>query len=474
MYAILMKKKKNEQDIEIIEPYALLNGILDSNGLFYSKGIKYELISISSNDGYAFPIEEQQLKEMLFPNASDFEALDCSQISKLYFFFVKLFNYIEFNGDYYASHKRVASMEKSDFSKPFGCEEKRINIVISTDKIRELYEKIEKSENKEKKEPSGNFEIKKVYNYITSSLIGQTSQVKQILALIAKNQIISNPRLKSNLLIYGPAGVGKTEVFRLISECSDVPVVIEDITGYTKAGYVGHDVEEIVYKLLVKADFDIQKTVRGIIVIDEIDKKVATNSQNSISSTDVLYALLKLIEGTSIKFKGKNGEVLTIDTSFITFVFCGNFENIRVNNNNVSAIGFERNRQIVDDNITTEQLQKYGLPLELLRRVHAEIKFNPLTLENLKQILQNSKNSMLKLYAEMFKNSGVSLSYTETVIEAIAREAYKNRLGASSLNRVIDDILKDAMFEIFYSDCSYSKLVISDDPVLDDKRYRLF
>lgn len=474
MYAILMKKKINNQGIETIEPHGLLKGDLKENGVFYSKGIKYEPITLSKNEGFGFPIDEQELKECIFPSASDFDAFDCSEISKLYFYTVKLFKYIEFDGEYYATHKDVISIEKADFSKPFYYEEEVLEIEIPAEELKELYMDImSNKQNITKEEDSPKFDIRKTYNYVISSLIGQTEQIKQILALIAKNQIITNPRLKSNILIYGPTGVGKTEVFRLISESAGIPIVIEDITGYTKSGYVGHDVEEIVYKLLSQCNFDVKKASKGIIIIDEIDKKASTDSRDAVTSTDVLYSLLKLVEGTTLRFKGKNGEVTSIDTSLITFVFCGNFESVRIKNNNVTAIGFEKNRGIADDTITTGQFQKCGLPLELLRRIHAEIKFDNLTLENLIEILYNSKNSVLSLYREMFKNAGVSLQYTEKVIETIAKEAHKHNLGASSLNRVVEDILNDAMFNIFYSESHYSELVIDEKTVTDNKRYKL-
>lgn len=278
---------------------------------------------------------------------------------------------------------------------------------------------------------------------------------------------------KSNILMVGPTGVGKTEIARTVAKVLDVPFCICDATTVTEAGYVGDDVENILLRLIQAADMDIEKAEKGIIYIDEIDK-IARKSENvsitrDVSGEGVQQALLKIIEGAEVDVaitggrKHPQGDRVRIDTSNILFICGGAFEGLTMNNTKEKVLGFNKeaveNKQ--DSNkITAKDIEKNGIIPELAGRLPIIVKLNALTKEDLKRILIEPKNSIVKQYTELVELDNVKLKFTDESLEYIASKAYDNGTGARGLRCIIEQFMVDLMFEI-PSDNNISSITIT-------------
>lgn len=314
-----------------------------------------------------------------------------------------------------------------------------------------------------------------IYQQTSKTVICQDEQIKEIAATIAKNQRIKTPALKDNLLICGPTGVGKTEIFRCIGKQLDIPVINEDSTEYTAAGYVGKSVTDMLYNLYLAANGDIKKAERGIIIADEIDKKVSGNSQHEVYTTAVLDALLKMSEGHKYHIETKNCQ-FDIDTSFITFVFSGAFSGIEEFNERKRKLGFtsqeDEEEAVKTTNSYTEQnLIKYGLKPEFLGR-NTLIVMNSLDIEDFKKIITESDKSVLLLYKYLLEEIGIKLIYDESCIEAIAIKAKELGVGARSIKKIIEKAFKIIKYQVF-SEQKYSELIITPETFEDNTKFTL-
>ncbi len=274
---------------------------------------------------------------------------------------------------------------------------------------------------------------------------------------------------KSNILMIGPTGTGKTLLARTLAKKLDVPFAIADATTLTEAGYVGEDVENILLKLIEAADFDISRAEHGIIFIDEIDK-ISKKGENvsitrDVSGEGVQQALLKIIEGTVASVppqggrKHPNQEMLKINTANILFICGGAFvglDKIIEKRVSVSAMGFgaditaheDKNLEALYSELHPDDLIKFGLIPEFIGRLPVHVTLNNLTEADLRRIITEPKNSILRQYETSFALDGIKLTFTDDAINAIAEKAYKEKTGARGLRSIVENLMLGISYEI--------------------------
>ena len=321
--------------------------------------------------------------------------------------------------------------------------------------------------------------ITSVYEEITKHVMCQDSQVRRLLTAIYKNLAFENRQLKSNIFIYGPTGVGKTAMLNQISKILGLPMVIEDSTAFTVAGYVGKSCDEALRHLYEVSNGDLELAQHGILVFDEIDKKSNKGSSGGgIASEGVLHSLLKIIEGGTIEVElnHNTGEKIMFATSNLIVIVSGAFEGLLKDDKRTASIGFNPPKTLNNiknqTNDIADKLVDYGMAREFVGRFNTFIKLNELTKDDLKNILINSNSSALKIYLEQFKNFGVNIKITDELIDRICDLAINKHTGARALNNIVNEIFEDILYNLF-SDTNVKEDIVLDKDILCETEKKL-
>lgn len=323
--------------------------------------------------------------------------------------------------------------------------------------------------------------ISEVVSKIKTSIINQDEAIKKIIVQIYKYALFGKD-MKSNILIYGPSGVGKTALINEIAKIIDYPVHVEDMTSYTASGFKGASTEDILIHLYKNAGEDITKAEHSILFLDEIDKKAGKDADTSIANEDVLKSLLKIIEGGVFNVElDAFGNTIKFDTSNLLIIAGGAFTDLYNNQakEKKNVVGFNNDVKSINNEVkygtelTIKDFEKFGMPLEFMGRFKTIIRMNTLRKEDLISILKNSNLSELKKYINAFEKKGIKLDLPEEVYEKIANIASGYGTGARGLNLVVDKIFENVLYEVFENTNDLEEITLGKDIVENNSDFTL-
>jgi ATP-dependent Clp protease ATP-binding subunit ClpX len=377
-------------------------------------------------------------------------------------------------------------------------------VYICSDCIKLCLDIIHESSDGSKRVSWGNNTVpppKKIKEHLDQYVIGQTEAKKRLSVAVYNHyrrlenveDVEQNKEdveiQKSNLLLIGPTGTGKTLMAQTLAKFLNVPFVIADATTLTEAGYVGEDVENIILNLYRSAENKIDQTIRGIVFIDEVDKLAKRGSAASVSrdvsGEGVQQALLKIVEGTMASIQMRENKRLSsqqniqIDTSNILFICGGSFEGLDKiidQRTGKGSIGFssddpvkiEDHRQKTLADVTPEDLEKFGLIPEFIGRLPVIAVMENLNKEQLVRILKEPKNSLIKQYQKLFKEEKVGLQFTDQALKAIALKATERKAGARGLRTIIESVMLDIMYEM-PSETDLLEVIVEEETITEGK-----
>ena len=470
---VLMKKTYTEQGIIKFIPVKVVEGLYDEESMCFidTDGTIYYHI-ICEPETYGFYAREN------FDNIKSKEnTLTLSQIKRNKYKKMKDLEFLYLDED--SSEIGVPIIGEYDFKN------KKAEQVFDGDILSFYYKyypeyfnelfKNDDEQEVEKKSTSETIDVgidvPKLYNEVTKRVIDQDEPIKKILTAIWKQYSNYSDSKSRNILINGSTGVGKTETFRVLSNLIDVPMIITSATEYTATGYVGKSVDNMLADLIRKADGDIDKAQKGILIIDEIDKISESNSgQSQVNQRDVQEALLKILEDGVFDIEVDHHHY-SFDTSNLMVVGMGSWSRIDLTPS--KTVGFEcKTVKKSYKDITREDIVKNGLIPELVGRFSIIVQMNELGYDSFVKIL-NSPNNAIALNKKFFHENGVELIIDDKVIDAIAKKASLNNYGARGLDEIVENALSYVAFEIANNPGKYSELIITEETISDNKKYLL-
>ena len=480
---VIFKKKTLKNRGEIYIPVDVELGYLDEDKFCFVTMDKQEYHHLLKREylyGFSCRIPLKDLKEL-------FGIKNSKNLLKIYLRELKEYKYFfdinEANGLYLIN--LMAENKKTHQSYPAN----DIDLVVAVEKLKEEYfanlAKEEKTpESKLIESPKLSFDTKSLADGVKSEVIGQDHAIDDMITIIWKNQ---RSKKKSNALLIGPTGTGKTEIIRNITKRLGIPMITINAANLTKTGFLGESASDAIGRLIKKANNDIEKASRGIIYIDEIDKIAGQEGLNSeIATTGVQDELLKLLEDGDYEVNISDNQFapkyVTFNTENVTFICSGAFSQLKAKKQaklGKPISGFGQSSSSSKPNnenttkITTEDLVTYGLKEELVGRLPNIIELNNLSKDNLITIMKNPNNSVLNENIKIFEELGVSVNVEEEIYNLVAERALKKNTGARGLTSVIDNLFIKAMNDISQNPDSYSELIITKETLDNPKKYTL-
>ena len=477
--ALIMKKVIYENGMIGFVPQKVVEGYYDENEMLFidMEGTSYRhIIDEPENCGYFERESFSEIKE-LYPHTSNI-ILKFNKLRK-----AKKSVYVYFNQENADLNIPIISeldIETCRAQQIFDGDIVKFYYYFYPDYFYSMYNSIIENRDEDIKELNDiksdskiGFDINKLYNEITDRVIGQDGPIREILEVICDQYEKEEDEKINNILINGDTGVGKTEIFRVLTKLLDVPCVITAATQYSGTGYIGSSVEDMLVSLVKKANGDIKKAQRGILIIDEIDKISETNKEHSqVNQKDVQEALLKILEDGVIPIKVGYKEY-DFDASKLIVVGMGSWTRVEINQEKTLGFGKEITPKKTYKDITSKDMVENGMSRDLIGRFDVIIQMNDLSYDDYVNILKKSNQNFLEQHKKRLANKGVDLIISDELLKAIAKKAKESMFGARDLRKIIEKAVLIGKSEIRMNPNMYSELILTEDTLEDNKKYIL-